>query len=110
MAESCMGVCITQLWVIAIVEHKHFTRCDGKIRSKLKTGTLNYGTVQRVNIQDFVAIGEIIPEIWRFFDFFKMAAVRHLGFVISMFETPMKSIWRHLLLTYLDWLAPKTIP
>jgi len=26
IAESCMGDCFTQLWVIVIFEHKHFTR------------------------------------------------------------------------------------
>jgi len=41
-----------------------------------------------VILQDFVAIGQTIPEIWQFFDFFfTMAAVRHLAFVISILTT-----------------------
>jgi len=34
---------------------------------------------------NLAAIGQKAAEIWRFFDFSKMAAVRHLGFVMSMF-------------------------
>ena len=30
----------------------------------------------------FLAIGQTVAKIWRFFDFSKMAAVRHLGFVM----------------------------
>ena len=32
-------------------------------------------------------------DIWRFVDFFKMAAVRHLGFVIHVLGPPTKCIW-----------------
>ena len=39
-----------------------------------------------VNVQNFVVI----------FYFLKMAAVRHLGFVVCVFEQPTKSIWRCL--------------
>jgi len=35
-----------------------------------------------------VAIGQTFAEMWRFFDFSKMAAVRHLGFVMRMFGPP----------------------
>jgi len=38
-----------------------------------------------VIIQNFVAIGETVPGILRFFDLFKMATVRHLVFVIRVF-------------------------
>ena len=43
--------------------------------------------------QNFVAIGQSVPDIWPFFDIFKMAIVRHLGFVMSMFVQPTKTIW-----------------
>jgi len=33
-----------------------------------------------------------IAEIWRFLDYSKMAAVRHLGFVTRVFGTPTKGI------------------
>jgi len=32
-------------------------------------------------------------EIWRFFRFFKMAAVRYLGFLVHVFGPPTKGIW-----------------
>jgi len=38
-----------------------------------------------VILQNFVAIVQNVPDIWRFFYIFNMATVRHLGFVISMF-------------------------
>jgi len=37
-----------------------------------------------------MTIGQPFPEIWRFLDFSKMAAVRHLGFVMRMFGPPTK--------------------
>ena len=40
---------------------------------------------------NFVAIGQTVAEIRRFFDFSKMAAVRHLGFVMRMFGPPTKA-------------------
>jgi len=43
-----------------------------------------------------MAIGQTVHGIWRFF--VKMATVRHLGVVTSMFGPPMKSIWQSLLL------------
>jgi len=36
---------------------------------------------------NFVKIGQTTAEIWRFFDFSQMAAVRHLGFVIRVGTT-----------------------
>jgi len=47
----------------------------------------------RVNVQNFVAIGHTIAEIWWFLDFSTMAAVRHLEFVMRMFGLPKKGIW-----------------
>jgi len=38
-----------------------------------------------VKVPSFVAIGLMVAEIWRFFYFFKMAAVRHLKFVMRVF-------------------------
>jgi len=43
-----------------------------------------------VIVPNFAAIGETVAEIRRFFDFSKMAAVRHLGFVMRVFGPPMK--------------------
>jgi len=40
-----------------------------------------------------VKIGAVIAEISRFFDIFKMAAVRHLGFVVYGIGLPTKSTW-----------------
>jgi len=40
---------------------------------------------------NFVPIGQGVAEIWPFL-FFKMAAVRHLGFAIHLFRPPTKSI------------------
>ena len=40
----------------------------------------------RVKLPNFVKIGQTITEISRFIDFFKMAAVRHLGFAGRVFE------------------------
>ena len=41
---------------------------------------------------NLVKIGWTAAEIWRFFDFFKMAAVRHLGFVMPVWGPPTKGI------------------
>ena len=40
-----------------------------------------------------VKIGAIIGEISRFFDIYKMVAVRHLGFVGYGIGLPTKSTW-----------------
>jgi len=42
---------------------------------------------------NFESISQMVAEIWRYFDFSKMAAVRHLGFVMSVFGSPTKGIW-----------------
>jgi len=36
---------------------------------------------QYATVPNFIKIGQTVAEIWRFNGFFKMAAVRHLGFV-----------------------------
>ena len=46
-----------------------------------------------VIVPNFAAIGQTVAEIWRFFDFYKMAAVRHLVFVMRMFGPHTKGIW-----------------
>ena len=46
-----------------------------------------------VPVPNFVEIGQTAAEIWRLFDFSKMAAVRHLGFVMRVFGPPTKGIW-----------------
>jgi len=55
------------------------------------------------HLADFAAIGRTVAEIWQFFDFFKMLAVRHLGFVVSVFGQPSNGIWWSLSL-YTNWL------
>jgi len=42
-------------------------------------------------VPNFVKIGQAVAEIRQFIDLFKMAAVRHLGFVEREFGPPMKS-------------------
>jgi len=39
-----------------------------------------------------VAIGQTVAKIWRFFDISKMAAIRHLGFVMRVFGPTAKGI------------------
>ena len=51
----------------------------------------------------FGQIGQTITKVWRFFDFSKMAAVRHLGFVMWVFGPPTKGIWWSLSLCKI-WL------
>jgi len=46
----------------------------------------------------FSAIGHTFAKIWRFFDFSKMEAVRHFGFMMRVFGPPAKSTWWFLLL------------
>jgi len=38
-----------------------------------------------INVCNFVAIGQTVAEIWRFFDFSKIAVVRYLRFVMRVF-------------------------
>jgi len=39
-----------------------------------------------------VQVGQAVPEIWPFIEFFKMATVHHLGFVMRLFGPPTKYI------------------
>jgi len=43
-------------------------------------------------VPNFVQVGQAVPEIWQCIEFFKMAAVRHLGFVIRLVGPPTKCI------------------
>jgi len=45
-----------------------------------------------VIVPNFVKISRTAAKIWRFFDFSKMANVRHLGFVMRVLKTPTKGI------------------
>jgi len=49
--------------------------------------------VKRVNkiTVNFVVIGQTVAEIWLFFDFAKMAAVHHLGFVMCVSGQPQRA-------------------
>ena len=43
---------------------------------------------------NFVTIGQTVADIWRFSNFSKMAAVRHLGFVVHLIGPPTNStLW-----------------
>ena len=71
---------------------------------------LTVRTVKRVkllqctSVPNFVAISHRHAEIWRFFfDFSKMAAIRHHGFVMRLFGPPTKGIWWSLSLCKI-WL------
>jgi len=51
---------------------------------------LMVGRLKRPNcvfLPNLVEIGQNVTEIWRFFDFSKMAAVRHLGFAVCIRTT-----------------------
>ena len=56
-----------------------------------------------ITVPNFVAIGQTVPEIWRFFDFSKMASVRHLGFVMFVYGQPTNGI-RWSLTLFNVWL------
>jgi len=56
-----------------------------------------------VTVPNSVAIGQTVAEIWRLFDFSKMAAVHHLGYVMSVFGPPTNGFWWSLSL-YKIWL------
>jgi len=45
-------------------------------------------------VPNFIEIGQTFAEIWRVAGFFfKMAAVRHLGFVVRLQEPPTMTTW-----------------
>ena len=56
-----------------------------------------------VDVPNFVEIGQFTAEICLFLDFSKIAAVRHLGFVMCVFGPPTKGIWWSLSLCKI-WL------
>jgi len=41
-------------------------------------------------VPNLVEIEQTVAELWRFFDFSKMAAVRHLGFAMRVLGPPAK--------------------
>jgi len=62
-----------------------------------------YGANTR-QLPKFIKIGGTVAEIWRFNGFFfKMAAVRHLGFVGRLLGPPTMTTWWSLSL-YKIWL------
>jgi len=61
---------------------------------KFRNCSSRYGQEgETVATPNFVAICQTVAEIWRFFDFSKMAAVHHLGFVTRMLKPPTEGIW-----------------
>ena len=52
---------------------------------------------------NFVEIARTAAEIWRFFNFYNMAAVRLLGFLMRVLGPPTKGIWWSLSLCKI-WL------
>jgi len=67
----------------------------------LKFESFNGWRLNRPNcvaMPNLIEIGQTAAAIWRFFDFSKMAAVHHLGFVLRVFGPPTKGIWWSLLL------------
>jgi len=57
---------------------------------------LTAGRVERINMRHrakFRGIGHTVAATCQFFDFPKMAAIRHLEFVMRMFGPPTKGIW-----------------
>jgi len=42
---------------------------------------------------NFASIGQTVAEIRQFLDFSQLAAIHHLGFVMSVFGPPTKGIW-----------------
>ena len=56
-----------------------------------------------VPVPNFVAIGQTVAEIWRLFDFSKIATVRHLGSVMRVFAPATKGIDDRYHCAQLDW-------
>jgi len=50
-----------------------------------------------------MAIGHTVSDKRRFFDFSKMAAVHHLGFVMFVLGQPTNGIWWSLSLCKISW-------
>jgi len=58
------------------------------------------------SLPNFVEMAQTAAEIWRFFRFFKMAAVRHLEFVMRVWGPPAKGVWWSVSLCkiWLEWM------
>jgi len=55
-------------------------------------------------MSNFVKIGQTVADIWKFSDFFKMAAVSHLGFVGGTFwDHPLRVLVGLYHLTKFGW-------
>ena len=93
--NSCWDMVIFSIFQDGVRRHLRFWKCGNFRGGKARDG-------QNASLcQNFAAIG--LTETWRFFYFSKMAAVRHLGFVMSAFGPPTKSIWWSLSLCKI-WL------
>ena len=53
---------------------------EGKKGDFQKFEILTFAVPISTTVPNFVQIGQAVPYIWPFIEFFKMAAVRHLGF------------------------------
>jgi len=58
--------------------HRHLVFFKSEMLKKWSKGSIS------VIMPNFVAIGQIVAQIWRLFDFSKMVAVRHLAFVMCL--------------------------
>ena len=69
-----------------------------RVARPTQTRAKNSGLLASICIimPNVAVIGRSVAEIWRFFDFSKMAAIRHHGFVIRVFGPLTKSICWHL--------------
>ena len=54
---------------------------------------------------NFIKIARTAAEIERFFDFSKMAAVRHLGFVMLVSGPPTKGTWCSFFITVQNFVG-----
>jgi len=71
-----------------------------------KSGNFRDGRSRRpkcITEPNFESIGQTVAEIWRFLNFFKMAAVRHFGLVVNVFGPLTEGIWWSLSLCKI-WL------
>jgi len=73
-------------WILKIWQFYWLTVCRGS---------------KCITMPNFVEIGQSVAEISHFW-FFKMAAVRHLGFVVRVFGPHTKSIWWSLSLCKIE--------
>jgi len=96
-ASSCK---ISRRSVKLLLRHGHFSIFQDGDRRHLgfsKGGNFRGGNSQGGQSASLSHIshrfGQTIAEIWRLFDFSKMAAVRHLGYVMRVFGPPTNGIW-----------------